>query len=418
MMGATDFEDLLKASIGLNAASIGSSAIERAVQERVRACNLLNPQVYWERVRDSGAELQKLIEAVVVPETWFFRGRESLAALARLGHEEFRPRPEWALSLLSLPCSTGEEPYSMAMALLDASIPAHRFRIDAVDISTCALRQAEHAVYGRNSFRGHDLAFRDRHFEATSEGYRLSEAVRRQVHFQQGNLLATGFLPGVELYDVIFCRNVLIYFDRATQDSAIVVLKRLLKPEGALFVAPAETALPSSHDFVSTNLPSAFAFRKSGAVPPRPKRVPVPLKSSSIGRPMATAVSALRPSRAISPAQAADSRTSLATETSADIGEAMRLADQGHLVEAATACAEHLRQHGPSAEAFHLMGLVRDATGNHLEAVAYSRKALYLEPNHYVTQIHLALLMEKQGDTEGAQVLRNRARRLEQQHKT
>lgn len=133
---------------------------------------------------------------------------------------------------------------------------------------------------------------------------------------------------------------------------------------------------------------------------------------------MATAVSALRPSRAISPAQAADSRTSLATETSADIGEAMRLADQGHLVEAATACAEHLRQHGPSAEAFHLMGLVRDATGNHLEAVDYYRKALYLEPNHYVTQIHLALLMEKQGDTEGAQVLRNRARRLEQQHKT
>jgi len=418
MMGAADFENLLKASMGLNAASIGSSAIERAVRERVGACHLDNPHVYWERLRGSDAELQELIEAVVVPETWFFRGRESLAALARLAHDEFRSRPDCLLSLLSLPCSTGEEPYSMAMALLDGSTPADSFRIDAVDISARALTQAGRAVYGRNSFRGHELAFRDRHFEATAAGYRLSETVRRQVHFQQGNLFAAGFLPGVDLYDVIFCRNVLIYFDRATQDRAIVVLKRLLKPKGVLFVAPAETGLPSSHDFVSTNLPSAFAFRRSAAAPARPKRVPVPLKRSSIGRPMATPVPALRPPRALSPAPAAASPASLAAKTSADIGEAMRLADQGHFVEAATSCAEHLRQHGPSAAAFHLMGLVRDATGNQPEAADYYRKALYLEPNHYVTQIHLALLMEKQGDTAGAQVLRNRARRLEQQHKT
>jgi chemotaxis protein methyltransferase WspC len=304
------------------------------------------------------------------------------------------------------------------MALLDGSIPADRFRIDAVDISRRALTQAGRAVYGKNSFRGHELEFRDRHFEATANGYRLSETVRRQVHFHQGNLFASGFLPGMELYDVIFCRNVLIYFDRATQDRALVVLKRLLKPKGVLFVAPAETGLPLSHDFVSTNLPSAFAFRRSAAAPAKPKRVSVALKKLSIGRPMATPVPALRPAGAISPRPAAASQPGLATTTPADIGEATRLADQGHFVEAATSCAEHLRQHGPSAAAFHLMGLVRDATGNQPEAADYYRKALYLEPNRYVTQIHLALLMEKQGDMAGAKVLRNRARRLAQQHKT
>ena len=417
MTGPADFENLLKASIGLNVASIGSSAIERAVQERLTACHLDNPNLYWERVSGSDAELQALIETVVVPETWFFRGRESLAALARLAHEDVARRPDCVLSLLSLPCSTGEEPYSMAMALLDVAIPADRFRIDAVDISTRVLTQAGRAVYGRNSFRGHELAFRDRHFDATARGYRLSETVRRQVRFQQGNLFAAGFLPGVELYDFIFCRNVLIYFDRATQDQAIVVLKRLLKPKGVLFVAAAETGLPSSHDFVSTNLPLAFAFRRSAAGPAQPKRVPALVKTSSIGRPMPLRAPVLRPALAISPAPVAASRTSLATEASADIGEAMRLADQGHFVEAATSCSEHLRQHGPSAAAFHLMGLVREATGNQPEAVDYYRKALYLEPNHYVTQIHLALLMEKQGNTAGAQVLRNRARRLEQQDK-
>src|SRR6267378_3564771 len=105
-MAVPDFENLLKVSMGLNAGSIGPSAIERAVQERVAACNLGDSQAYWQLLGASDTELQELIEAVVVPETWFFRDRESLAALARLVHEEWL-RSQWdgVLCLLSLPCS-------------------------------------------------------------------------------------------------------------------------------------------------------------------------------------------------------------------------------------------------------------------------------------------------------------------------
>jgi chemotaxis protein methyltransferase WspC len=95
------------------------------------------------------------------------------------------------------------------------------------------------------------------------------------------------------------------------------------------------------------------------------------------------------------------------------LDEAARLADEGHFVEAATACEAHMRRYGVSATAFYLIGLVRDATGNHTDARAYYRKALYLEPDHGEAQLQLALLMERQGDPEGAQVLRNRARRLD-----
>src|SRR6185295_15015300 len=166
---------------------------------------------------------------------------------------------EGPLRLLSLPCSTGEEPYSMVMSLFDAGIPADAFRVDAVDISTRVIAQAGRGVYGKNSFRGKELAFRDRHFEPMVHGYRLNEAVRTPVHFQQGNLFAADFLPGAEIYDVVFCRNVLIYFDRSTQDRALRVLNRLLRDKGVLFVAPAETSLPASHGLVSTNEPLAFA---------------------------------------------------------------------------------------------------------------------------------------------------------------
>ena len=92
---------------------------------------------------------------------------------------------------------------------------------------------------------------------------------------------------------------------------------------------------------------------------------------------------------------------------------ATRLADQGRLVEAAKACEDHLQKHGPSAQAFHLLGLIRDASGNLSEAADYYRKALYLDQNHHEALVHLALLLEKQGNEAGSQVLRIRARRHE-----
>jgi chemotaxis protein methyltransferase WspC len=422
-MGLAAIEHLLQASMGLSMASIGPAAIARAVQERVLVCDLNDLDAYLEQVRASATELQALIEAVVVPETWFFRDRHAFTALARVAREEWLPtHPDGLLSLLSLPCSTGEEPYSMAMALLDAYVPANRFRVDAVDISARNIAQGARAVYGKNSFRGDELGFRDRHFDLTDEGYRLRETVRQQVRFQQGNLFAVDLLPGVAIYDLIFCRNVLIYFDRPTQDRALAVMNRLLHPKGVLFVAPAETGLPVSHDLVSTNEALAFAFRKTDAVPASPKRkASHPVKALAPRHPVAKAAPVLQAVRARSATMAVASvpapPAGRSLDPAADLAEATRLADQGHFVEAATRCDEHLRRCGPSATAFYLMGLVRDATGNHAEANAYYRKALYLDPNHYDTQIHLALLLEKQGDAAGALVLRNRARRLEQKSK-
>ena len=108
---------------------------------------------------------------MVVTETWFFREKQPFAALVRLVIEEWLPaHPTGKLRLLSVPCSSGEEPYSMAMALMDAGFLAARFEISAVDISSRALAFAQRAIYGRNSFRGADLEFRARHFRIVPSG--------------------------------------------------------------------------------------------------------------------------------------------------------------------------------------------------------------------------------------------------------
>jgi chemotaxis protein methyltransferase WspC len=328
------------------------------------------------------------------------------------GEEWQRTHPAGVLRILSLPCSTGEEPYSAAMALLDAGFPAERFRVDAFDISTRSLASARRAVFGRNSFRGGELAFRERHFTSAASGWQLAEAVRQQVAFRQGNLLDIGLQPSATAYDAVFCRNLLIYFDRATQDRAVAALTRLLAPEGWLFVGPSETGLLLSHAFVSAKVPLAFAFRRASAVPPEsptngrhpPVRRPPPVRVATPARALPFSSVTLRSSDAVAGPPA---------KRQTEIDHAMQLADQGRLVEAAQACEAHLRAHGPSAPAFYVLGLVRDATGRHTDAAEFYRKTLYLDPQHHEALVHLAFLLDGQGDKAGAKVMNDRARRLE-----
>lgn len=270
------FERLLKSRIGLDASSVGSAVIERAVRQRMSGLALHDEDEYWMRLNGSPGEVQALIEAVVVPETWFFRYPESFTTLARLAFERLPSLGGGrALRILSLPCSTGEEPYSIVMALLDAGLSEYLFEVDALDVSARVIERASLGVYGRNSFRGDELGFRDRHFSEVAEGYQLAEQVRRKVRFRCGNLLDPGLLAGEAPYDFVFCRNLLIYFDRPTQSEVVEVLKRLLRSDGAMFIGPAEASLLSQHGMQPIGVPLSFVFRRTSEAPrgARPKAV-------------------------------------------------------------------------------------------------------------------------------------------------
>jgi len=384
----------LRETIGLDAGSIGRGVVERAILDRQRAAGAADAIAYLARLRSSKEELQALIEAVVVPETWFFRDPGAFDALSSVVRHGAVPMATEPLRLLSVPCSTGEEPYSMAMALLDAGVPSARFQVDAMEISTRALTLAEAATYGRNSFRGSGAMGREHHFEPAPRGRRVCERVRRQVRFRHGNMLACPFAPGRDRFDIVFCRNLLIYFDRAAQDRAIQTLGALLKPEGLLFVGSSEGGLALNHAFVSAKLPMAFAFRRPHARADRSRT--------------ATKRRAAR-ATAAAPAPAAAEAPPVAAVT---LEEIRAVADQGRFDEAAALCEEHVRAMGPSADAFCLLGVVRDAAGEVDAAAASYRKALYLEPAHADAVMHLALLVERQGREAEAKVLWSRARRL------
>ena len=231
---------LLRETLGLDVASVGVSLIERAVKRRVNANDLRDISQYADLLQRSEPELQSLFEAVVIPETFFFRYPESFAALRQIVGEQFLFGTQ-KMRVLSVPCSTGEEPYSIAMTLLDAGLSLEKFQIDAIDISAHLLDIARLGMFGSNSFRGSELQFRNQYFQKTDAGFRLCDRVRQCVKFEQGNVLEERFRFGSEPYDFIFCRNLLIYFHTEAQGQALESLRQLLTADGLLFVGPAET---------------------------------------------------------------------------------------------------------------------------------------------------------------------------------
>jgi chemotaxis protein methyltransferase WspC len=434
------FIDLLHRTIGLDAESIGSGAIVRAVRECFTAWRERGDQApgatlddYWHAVNADARRLQDLIEAVVVPETWFFRHAEAFSALTRLARLRLHDEPSRPVRVLSLPCSTGEEAYSIAMALTDAGIPPERFSIDAIDVSEAALALARRAQYGRNAFRGHAEAFRgfrERHFERVQDGWRLGAGIAARVRFTQANLLQLD-PHAFERFDFVFCRNVLIYFDPGTQSAALRVLDALLAEGGVMFVGPAETGLLMREGMSSAKVPLAFAFRRGEAAARREPWAPAfvaPAAWATTARVVdqVPTIGALKPfamtpwpAPAASRGKAPLAISLLAPVTpppavgDSTLARARALADAGDLARAAAAARRYLEAHAASADAYYLLGVIADARGEAAESRGHYKRALYLDPSHREALTHLAALLQLAGDAAGAGLLLARAERLE-----
>ncbi|QZP27877.1 CheR family methyltransferase [Pseudomonas mosselii] len=403
------FFRFLQERIGLDVESVGAAMVERALRQRCTVVQAQNLDDYWVRLLQSTDEQQALIEAVIVPETWFFRYPESFTALAGLAHKRVEElagaRP---LRILSLPCSTGEEPYSIAMALLDGGLSPGVFRIDGLDISPSSVAKGELGVYGRNSFRGSELAFRERHFTAVGEAHRLDERVRQQVSLQVGNVLDPALRARQGLYDFVFCRNLLIYFDVPTQQRVFEVLKHMTHVQGVLFIGPAEGSLLARLGMRPLGIAQSFAYVRQDEAPPVPIAKPAsrPTVAPSVppriltlpprvGRPNAAPVAKVMPAE----------------------GEAQLLAsiaqhaNAGDSAQAREGCERYLRKFAPKAQVYYWLGLLSDTEGDAAQAITHYRKALYLEPQHPEALMHLAMLLAAQGDEAGARRLQERAAR-------
>lgn len=405
---------LLRRATGL---SVSRTVAERAVNQRMEQTGFTDSAAYLQTL--TPAEMTQLIELVVVPESWLFRDPQAFYATVELVQERWaRGR---ATRILSIPCAGGEEPYSMAMALRDGGVPKQAFSIDAYDLSPSCIERAQAGVYGRNAFRAQDVAFRERYFtHVADDAYRIIDALREQVTFRQGNLLQFDTATYSRHYDVIFCRNLLIYFDKPTTRAAIANLSALLADDGMLLAGYAEVPSFCQNGFATLQFRQAFALKKDTAAPASPVQL-APLPAA---RPLRSVPPAPRRAAVAAPSSAAPVPPAPRTRpvsvppapaAPADLlAEARLLADRGQLREAGEKCHAHLAKVPEAAEAYFMLGIINELAGKMDLADDYWRRCIYLQPDHYEALCHLSLLAERNGNHTAAATLKARAARIYQ----
>jgi chemotaxis protein methyltransferase CheR len=259
--------------------------LQDRLQRRLKACRLDTFYSYYRLLtsREGKGELSALLEILTVNETSFFRNKPQLELFQKTILEEMlhrkQERRDWTIKVWSAGCSTGQEPYTMAMQISDALAyyylrnplpfdmpvpkplipPPWRVEILASDISYSALRTAQEGVYSENQMEPVDYMFRLRYFDKISDNYQVKKAVRELVHFDFHNL-KTEFLP--QRNDFIFCRNVMIYFDEAEQKRLIDKFYRCLNPDGYLFVGHAESLFGLTDRFRMVHVNNGTAYQK------------------------------------------------------------------------------------------------------------------------------------------------------------
>ncbi len=336
----------------------------------------------------------RLISEVVVPETYFFRYPESFAML----QEWIRPRLHHSLRALCMPCSTGEEAYSIAMTLREAG--AASFKIEAFDASAKSVARASEGRYSIRHMRGLPETMQKQWFRLHAEEIATADAIRLPIRFEVANAFALDATSGG--FDFIFCRNLLIYLNAENQRLIFERLDSWLKPGGLLFLGPGEATTASSHGWKSTGHPMSFSFVRAMESPRAAKPRSAPPKKSAFH-------STPKSSPPIRQARTPRLQKSEATDWFA---EAAALADAGKLPEAAQALDRFHENHEAIPASFLLRGIIEEARGARDAAEASYRKALYLEPDHLDALFHLSLLLESAGRAQSAAPLRRRIERL------
>jgi chemotaxis protein methyltransferase CheR len=241
--------------------------VERRVQERIRATGSEGFRDYFSLMRfeQAGQELQHLVNAMTVNETYFFREDYQFAALTSgvlpyLANLRQRPIRIW-----SLPCSTGEEPYSIAIAILEdwADADGHDIEIHASDIDSEVLEQARAGIYGERALHRLPAQLRARYFAPLADRrFRVHEGIRSSIDFSRVNVVDPRSMARYRGMDVVFCRNMLIYFDDISRRQTVEAIYESLAPGGFVFLGHSESMSRMSSLFQPCKVGDSIVYQK------------------------------------------------------------------------------------------------------------------------------------------------------------
>ncbi len=241
--------------------------IDRRVAERVAATRSISFGAYFNLLLNDPAEAERLINSFTVNETYFFREEHQLRCLVRALLPELaaEKRPGDRIRIWSAPCASGEEPYSIAIWLLEnwPLVDAYHVEIVGSDIDSAVLRDAVAGEYGKRAMSRLPVELRQRYFEQQGEDrWRIIQDLRESVSFRPVNLIDPEAVAAEGAFDIIFCRNVLIYFDDDSRRRAVDGLHGALLPGGYLCLGHTESLSRITQRFEVARFDDAVVYRR------------------------------------------------------------------------------------------------------------------------------------------------------------
>ncbi len=421
------FVDIIEDSLGLHLTAQSMPRPWEMLTSRVRSKNV-TLEAYLHNLVNDPSELQTWAQTLTVGETYFFRHQEQLRAFSELAVARKRTRTEPALRILSVGCSSGEEPYTLAILTRIAGLSPCQVYVTGFDVNSSSLVRARAGRYTAWSLRETSAELRAHWFRHQGESYYLEDSIVNAVNFVETNVVspkAQYWLP--ESMDVIFCRNLLMYFSPSKFQAVSELLYRTLAPGGYLFLGHAESLRSSSCPFELLNTHNCFYYRK-------PERQPAGGVSSTICLP-SLAYSSNRPkpspSRGPCPAKAspgtairdrltrarnhfgaerfAEALQALLEETGQvpEHGDCQLLAalitvNLGDYQRAKQTCDQFLATNGPTAGIHYLLGLCFEGENDLQSAWLEHNRATVLDPSFAMPRIHLGLIAKRSRNLGGA----------------
>ncbi|MDA8430228.1 MAG: tetratricopeptide repeat protein [Geobacteraceae bacterium] len=442
------FKKLLMRTFGHSFENEREQALSDGLCRRMAARSINEADAYLAVLLHDSDELLRLTELLTVNETYFFREPDHLNLMVdKLLPELMSSRKQGPVRILSAGCSTGEEPYTIAIMLRErfGSESERLFAITGVDIDSTVIATARQGVYGKGSFRGMDPVVLDRYFEPRDLGrFQVSDTIRQQVGFEIVNLLGASYPPSMQTPDIILYRNVSIYFPGQVQREIFGRLSELLADGGCLLVGASETI---HHDIGILSLvkqDALFFYRKIPAIVFEERRTPgydttIPRRSLAGAAP-AAAISAARAGIRQNREQQAPVYERTRKQTQPDVKErfdaaialahnkqhdqALAILDaiigqdstfekayclKGSLLlsisrfdEAHTVCNGILSRDPLCREAYLMLGMIARQRGDDDDAVKRFREALYLDGSCWLAHFFTAEIRYAQGDEKRA----------------
>lgn len=444
------FQELLRETSGLHFDEARTQFLQLALWQRLQHRGYESYREYYNLLKfhpEGRLEMRELLDLITIGETYFFRNKPQFDVLMKSVLPGIMQRKadsrDKCIRVWSAGCSGGDEAYSIAIAFREIvpSFGGWRIAILGTDINRIGLASAKEAVYGEKSVGYLPKEYVDRYFRARGSTYVLNADVRELVQFEYHNLAKDPFLhEGMQNIDILFCRNVTIYFDSQTTQRIIGNFHNCLLREGYLFLGHTETLWQIPHPFERMEFPQTFIYKKrlgpiqQDAMMPF---MPVPqIPIESLASPKKTEIEKdsyvreRRPDPREKPAPPALVLKSLDAQRKGDPGsvqdkeirasltQATVLANGAKYKEATDLLAKIVEVDNLNVEAYYLLGVLCYKNNNLKEAETQFRKVIYVNPDSVLAYFNLGnMYLCQRRLSEASREFRNAIRLLEKRPK-